>query len=63
MRYLNVCPDFFDHVGKRLNKKAKVSFKINNIRDWITSNYNTHIGQYLTKYSQPDNEIWSVNRI
>ena len=25
--YLNFCPDFFDHIGKRLNKKAKVNFK------------------------------------
>ena len=28
LRYLNFCPDFFDHVGKGLDKKDKVSFKI-----------------------------------
>ena len=28
-----------------------------------TNNYNTCIAQYLTKERQPDNEIWSVNRI
>ena len=24
---------------------------------------NTHVAQYLTNQRQPDNEIWSVNRI
>ena len=27
LRYLNFCPDFFGHVGKRLDKKVKVNFK------------------------------------
>ena len=27
MRYLNFGPDFFGHEGKRLDKKAKVTFK------------------------------------
>ena len=27
-RYLSFCPDFFGHVGKQLDKKAKVNFKI-----------------------------------
>ena len=30
---------------------------------WFTNNYNTHSAQYLTKQKQPDDEIWSVNRI
>ena len=30
---------------------------------WLTMNYNTHIAQYLTNYRQPNNEIWSANRI
>ena len=30
--YLNFCPDFFGLVGKRLDKKAKVDFKIYNVR-------------------------------
>ena len=25
--------------------------------------YNTHISEYLTNYRQPNNEIWSINRI
>ena len=28
-----------------------------------TNNYNTHIAQYLKKWMQPGNEIWSINRI
>ena len=28
LRYFNFCPAFFGHVGKRMNKKAKVKFKI-----------------------------------
>ena len=43
------CTDFFAHVGKRLDKKAKVNFKIYDVTDWIKNNYNTHIVQYLTK--------------
>ena len=26
-KYLNLCPDFFGHMGKRLDNKIKVSFK------------------------------------
>ena len=29
----------------------------------IQINKNTHIDQYLKKQRQPDNEIWSVNRV
>ena len=49
LRYLIFCPDFFDHVGKRLDKKAKDNFKIYEVIDQETSNYNRHIAQYLTK--------------
>ena len=28
LRYLNFCPSSFDHVGKWLDKKASVNFKI-----------------------------------
>ena len=37
------CPDFFGLVGKRLDKKVKVNFKIYDVTDWKTNNYNTHI--------------------
>ena len=34
-------------------------FKIYDITAWSRNNYNALIAQYLTKYSQPNNEIWS----
>ena len=49
MKGLNFCPDFFDHVGQRLDKKAKVSLKTYDITGSATNNYNTHIAQYLEK--------------
>ena len=48
-RYLDFCSDFFDHVGKRLDNKAKVTFKIYDVQNWKTSNYNTYIAQYFKK--------------
>ena len=45
--HLHFCPDFFDYVGKRLDKKAKVSFKLYNVTEWKTNNYNSHVAQYL----------------
>ena len=62
-RYLNFCPDIFGSVGKWLDKKAKNNSKIYDVTDWETNNYNTLIAQYLKKERQPDNEIWSANRI
>ena len=47
-RYLNFCPDFFGYEGKRLDKKAKINFKIYDVISWGT-NDNTHIAQYLKK--------------
>ena len=38
---------FFGHVGKRLDKKAQVDFKIYDVTVWETNNYNAHIPQYL----------------
>ena len=37
-RYFNFCPDFYDHVGKRLDKKANVSLKIPDVTDCTTNN-------------------------
>ena len=48
---------------KRLVLKDKVNFEIYDVTAWLTKNYNTHIAQYLNNQRQPDNEIWSVNRI
>ena len=38
-RYINFCPDFFAHVGKRLDEKGKVNFKNNDVKTWLTTNY------------------------
>ena len=47
--YLNFRPDFFGHVGKRLNQEANVNSKIYDVTTWETNNYNKHIGRYLKK--------------
>ena len=39
----------FGYVEKRLDKKAKVNFKIYGFTDWTTNNYNTRIAQYFKK--------------
>ena len=36
LRYLIFFPEFFGHVGKRIDKKAEVNFKIYDIPDWET---------------------------
>ena len=46
LRDLQFCPDFFGYVGKQLYKKAMVNFKIYDITNWETNNYNTHIAQH-----------------
>ena len=38
-RFLKFCSDIFGHVGKRLDKKAKVNFKIYHVPNWETINY------------------------
>ena len=58
MRYLSFCRDFCDHVGERLDKKAKVSFKIYDVANWETNDDNIHIAQYLIKKTQLGNEIF-----
>ena len=63
MRYLSLYPDFCGHVVKMSDKKAEINFKIYDVKDWIATNYNIHIAQYRKKLRQPDNEIWSVNKI
>ena len=40
---IHFCPDFFGHLEKRLDKKAKVDFKIHDAISWERNNYNTHI--------------------
>ena len=39
----------FGYVEKRLDKKAKIKFKICDVTDWTSNNYNTYIAEYLKK--------------
>ena len=47
--YLHFCPHFCGYVEIRLGKKAMVNFKIYDVTNWNTNNYNKHIDRYLTK--------------
>ena len=49
LRWLCFCSEFFALVGKRLDKKTKVNFKMYDVIDWETNNYTTHSDQYLKK--------------
>ena len=63
LKIFKFCLDFLDIQKKRLDWKDKINSEIYDVTAWLTINYNTHIAQYLTNKRQPDNEIWSVNRI
>ena len=39
----------FGFVEKRLDKKAMVNFKVDDVTDWTTNDHNTHIAQYFKK--------------
>ena len=52
----------FGHVEKAAGLEI-INFKIYDVTDRLTKNYNPYIAQYLTKQNQPDNEICSVNII
>ena len=43
LRYLNVCSNFFGHVGKRLGKKVKVNLKTYDVKNWERNNCNTQL--------------------
>ena len=60
---LNLCQDFFNHLGKRHDQKINDNFKIYDVADWITNNYNARIAHYLKRQWQPSNEIRSANKI
>ena len=42
LRYLHLS-SLFGYLKERLDQKAKVSFKIYDVTDCTTTNYNTHI--------------------
>ena len=41
--FVSILSWFFSHIGKQLNKKTKVSFKIYDITNWETNKYNNYI--------------------
>ena len=47
--FSNFCADIFGHLGKRINRKTKVNFKIDEVTNWETNNYNIDFAQYLKK--------------
>ena len=40
---------FFGHVGQLLNKRAKLNFKIYEVINWPTNNYNIYIFSNISK--------------
>ena len=62
-RYLNVCLDFLILYKKRFDYKNKVNFKTYDVTTKLKNNGNTHTVQYLMKWRQPSNAVWSGNRI
>ena len=49
LKIFKFCSELFGDVEKRFDKKAKVNFKLYDVTNWETSNYNMHIAQYLKK--------------
>ena len=60
-RYLNFCLDFLVKQKKQLDQKDEVNFKMYDVTNWLTNNYNKHIAQNLMKQRQSENEICSIN--
>ena len=61
---LSFCPNFFDHVRKQLDKKAKLNFKIYDVTEWTINNCNTQFPNILKSIvNQTNNEISSVNEV
>ena len=43
---LNLCPNFFGPIKKRLAKNARVNFKMYDVTNCETNNYNINIAQF-----------------
>ena len=43
LKILNFCIDFFAYVEKQLDKKDKFNFKVYDVLNWKTLNYNAYI--------------------
>ena len=48
---LKIFKFLFCHVAKWLDKKYKAKFEFYDVTAWLINNCNTHIAQYLEKYS------------
>ena len=57
---LNVCPDIFLNVVKRFDKKDKVSFKIYDVTDSETNNWNKYclLSQEVKRTTQRNMASW-----
>ena len=42
LKYMTFYPDYFDYLGKGLDRKPNVNFKIRDVTDWEANNYITH---------------------
>ena len=49
VKYLHFCPDFFGYVGKPFDEKAKVNFKIYDVKNSNTNNYTINILPDISK--------------
>ena len=49
LQIFKFCPDVFGHVEKRLDKNAKINFKIYDVTTWLKNNDNKHNAQNLKK--------------
>ena len=49
LRYLQFCPNFFYYIGKQLDKKTKVNFKVYDVTNWNTNNCNKCTARCLKK--------------
>ena len=49
MLFISSQNSVFCYVRKRHDKKAKVKFKIDDVTNWDTNNYNKHISKYFKK--------------
>ena len=56
LRYLNLLPDLFGHVGKRLEKKPKVNIKFDDVTTWLGNKLLQHT------YSSTSQEVQAIRQ-
>ena len=60
LKIFNILSWIIWYMGKQLDKKAKINFKIYDVKIWERYNNNTYIAQHFKKGRRSDNKIWSV---